>query len=56
MKPNNLGSKGRTIQSQIDCDKTRDELDLTEEEFERFKNVECQYCLLKDGDILFFPG
>ena len=56
MKPNELGSKGRTIQSQIDCDKERDELDLSDEEFEKFKNTNCYYCLLKEGDVLYFPG
>jgi len=56
MKPNGLGSKGRTIQSQIDCDKERNDLDLTDEEFEKFKNTTCHYCLLKDGDVLYFPG
>ena len=56
MKPNGLGSKGRTIQSQIDCDKPREELNLTDEEFEKFKNTNCYYCLLKDGDVLYFPG
>jgi hypothetical protein len=56
MKPNELGSKGRTIQSQIDCDKDYDQLDLSEDEFEKFKNTECNYCLLEAGDILYFPA
>ena len=54
MKPNELGSKGRTIQSQIDCD--TDNPNLTKEEFEKFRNLTCFYCLLKEGDILYFPA
>lgn len=54
MKPNKLGSNGRTIQSQIDCDK--ENLDVSAEEFERFKDLTCWYCLLKEGDLLYFPA
>ena len=55
MKPNKLGSNGRTIQSQIDCDLNNVE-NLSPEEFERFKENTCQYCCLRDGDLLYFPA
>jgi hypothetical protein len=55
MKPNKLGSNGRTIQSQIDCDLNN--LDnLTQDELESFKANTCQYCCLGDGDLLYFPA
>lgn len=56
MKPNKLGSNGRTIQSQIDCDKSVDQLDLTDKEFQKFKANTCHYCVLKEGDLLYFPA
>jgi hypothetical protein len=55
MKPNALGSKGRTVQSQIDCDNfARNE--LSEEQLAKFKETTCFYCLLKEGDCLYFPA
>jgi hypothetical protein len=55
MNPNELGSKGRTIQSQIDCDNFARN-NLSEEQAERFKNTTCYYCMLKEGDCLYFPA
>lgn len=54
MNPNELGSKGRTIQSQIDCD---DFSKLEDETIRnKFENTTCHYCLLKEGDFLYFPA
>ena len=55
MLPNELGSKGRTIQSRIDCDDPR-RSNLDEETFNKFKNTTCRYCVVKEGDILYFPA
>ena len=55
MLPNSLGSKGRTLQSRIDCDDPM-RSNLSKEELERFKNIKCQYCVLKEGDLLYFPA
>jgi hypothetical protein len=55
MNPNELGSKGRTIQSQIDCDNFSKN-NLSDELMEKFKNTNCYYCLLKEGDCLYFPA
>ena len=55
MMPNALGSKGRTLQSSINCDDFHKN-NFTPEQLERFKQVTCSYCLLKEGDLLFFPG
>lgn len=54
MHPNKLGSKGRTIQSQINCDQLQE--DLSPEIVEKYRNVTCSYCLLKESDILYFPA
>ncbi len=54
MYPNKLGSKGRTIQAQINCDTMQD--NLAPEIIEKYKNTLCQYCLLRDGDVLYFPA
>jgi hypothetical protein len=54
MKPNKLGSNGRTIQSQINCDS--DEPGLTAEELNNYQSVTCNYCILRDGDLLYFPA
>jgi hypothetical protein len=53
MNPNELGTKGRTIQSQIDCDNMH-KYDI--EVINKIKNVKCQYCLLRNGDTLYFPA
>ncbi|RNA34517.1 amiloride-sensitive sodium channel subunit beta [Brachionus plicatilis] len=54
MYPNELGSKGRTIQSQINCDQIQNNLNA--DILTRFKNTDCLYCLLKEGDMLYFPA
>jgi hypothetical protein len=56
MNPNELGSKGRTIQSQIDCDNFDEVLNGDSEIYNKFKNTDCFYCLLKEGDCLYFPA
>ena len=56
MQPNDLGSKGRTIQSQIDCDSEDLYSEIASDHFEKFKNLTCHYCLLREGDLLYFPG
>jgi len=48
--PNKLGSKGRTVQSQINCDSP----DYTK--FPLFSEVVCEEGELRSGDILFIPG
>jgi len=48
--PNPLGSHGKTIQSQVNCDKP----DL--EAFPEFVNAKCQYCILEPGEMLFIPA
>jgi len=50
MYPNILGSKGKTIQSQVDCDCP--DLDT----FPKFNLAKCQECILNSGDVLFFPA
>ena len=55
MLPNALGSKGRTLQSSINCDDFTKN-NLTDEQLARFKSVTCSYCLLKEGDLLYFPA
>lgn len=55
MNPNSLGSKGRTIQSQIDCDN----FDCTQLDGDiraRFEQTDCHYCLLRESDCLYFPA
>lgn len=54
MNPNELGSKGRTIQSQINCDQIQSE--FSNDMKELFAKTDCQYCLLKEGDMLYFPA
>ena len=49
MYPNKLGSKGRTIQSQINCDDPQE--NLPENIIQKFKSTKCTYCLLKEGDM-----
>ena len=45
MYPNALGSKGRTIQAQVNCDNP----DL--EKFPLFKTATCYYCDLGPGEM-----
>lgn len=54
MMPNVLGSKGRTLQSQINCDDMNP--NIPDDIMEKYKNVTCHYCLLKEGDLLYFPA
>ena len=54
LKPNELGSKGRSLQSQINC-YTNDSIEQGDV-LEKFKKVTCSYCLLEEGDLLFFPA
>jgi len=48
--PNPLGSHGKTVQSQVNCDTP----DLTR--FPLFTNAQCQYCILEPGEMLFIPA
>ena len=48
--PNPLGSKGRTLQSQVDCDAP----DL--EQFPEFASATVQECIVGAGDALFIPA
>merc|ERR1719427_835225 len=48
--PNPLGSKGKTIQSQVDCDSP----DL--EKFPLFNEAVCHFAVLQPGDMLFIPA
>jgi ribosomal protein L16 Arg81 hydroxylase len=48
--PNKLGSLGRTVQSQVDCDV----FDL--EKFPRLKDTVCEEGVLEEGDALFIPA
>jgi len=48
--PNPLGSHGKTVQSQVNCDNP----DL--ERFPLFKNGKCEYCVLEPGEMLFIPA
>ena len=54
MMPNKLGAFGRTVQSQINCDILQK--DLTEEIVRKYEQTKCHYCMLKDGDLLYFPA
>ncbi|CAK8691096.1 unnamed protein product [Clavelina lepadiformis] len=48
--PNPLGSKGKTIQSQVDCDSP----DL--KKFPAFCEAMCYHCVLNAGDMLLIPA
>ena len=48
--PNPLGSHGKTVQSQVNCDSA--DLDL----FPNFVRARCQYCVLEPGEMLFIPA
>jgi len=48
--PNPLGSQGKTVQSQVNCD----EPNL--EKFPNFTNAVCEYCVLEPGEMLFIPA
>ncbi len=50
MYPNRLGSLGKTVQSQVDCDSP----DL--DKFPRFSNARCQHTVLRPGEMLFIPA
>lgn len=45
MYPNQLGSKGRTVQSQVNCDNPDLEL------HPKFKHAKCQYTTLLPGEM-----
>lgn len=51
LHPNPLGSRGKTIQSQIDCDALQ--LDVN---YHQFKDATCYHCQLNQGDMLFIPA
>lgn len=53
MMPNKLGAFGRTIQSQINCDILQN---LDNDVMKSYQQTKCQYCLLKEGDLLYFPA
>ena len=48
--PNPLGSHGKTIQSQVNCDNP----DLVK--YPNFAKALCQYCILEPGEMLFIPA
>ncbi|XP_065666670.1 lysine-specific demethylase 8 isoform X1 [Hydra vulgaris] len=48
--PNPFGSNGRTIQSQVNCDNP----DFNK--FPNFRNVQFFECILKPGEMLYFPA
>eukprot|EP00092_Neocalanus_flemingeri_P006015 GFUD01006481.1.p1 GENE.GFUD01006481.1~~GFUD01006481.1.p1 ORF type:complete len:356 (-),score=94.78 GFUD01006481.1:45-1112(-) len=48
--PNPLGSHGKTVQSQVNCDSPH------LEKFPNFANAKCQYCTLQPGEMLFIPA
>ena len=48
--PNPLGSHGKTVQSQVNCDAPDLEL------FPNFAGAKCQYCVLEPGEMLFIPA
>ena len=48
--PNPIGSQGKTIQSQVNLDSP----DLTK--YPKFKNAQCQYCILGPGEMLYIPA
>jgi hypothetical protein len=54
MMPNKLGAFGRTIQSQINCDILQKDLD--NDVMKSYQQTKCHYCLLKEGDLLYFPA
>jgi len=51
LHPNPLGSRGKTIQSQIDCD-----LKDLDEKYQQFAEATCYNCQLNEGDLLFIPA
>lgn len=50
MYPNALGSKGRTIQSQVDL------TDMDYKKYPLVRNVVAETCVLRPGDLLFIPA
>jgi len=48
--PNPLGSHGKTVQSQVNCDSP----DL--KKFPKFSQANCQHCVLEEGEMLFIPA
>lgn len=50
MYPSKLGSKGKTIQSQVNCDSP--DMDI----FPKFSDATCWECMLRAGEMLFFPA
>ena len=48
--PNPLGSHGKTIQSQVNCDTP----DL--DKYPNFSRAQCQHCILHPGEMLFIPA
>ncbi len=48
--PNPLGSQGKTVQSQVDCDKP----DL--DRHPRFADARCEQTVLEPGEMLFIPA
>ncbi|XP_074662267.1 bifunctional peptidase and arginyl-hydroxylase JMJD5-like [Tubulanus polymorphus] len=48
--PNPFGAKGKTIQSQVDCDNP----DLTR--FPKFSQATCYHSIIGPGDMLFIPA
>jgi len=50
MYPNPLGSHGKTVQSQVNCDSP----DF--EKFPKFSNATCAHCILQPGEMLFIPA
>jgi len=48
--PNALGSRGRTIQSNVNADNN------WKNDFPNFENVKCYECTVKAGDLLYFPA
>lgn len=50
MYPNSLGSHGKTVQSQVNCD-TPDF-----DQHPDFAGARCQHCILEPGEMLFIPA
>merc|ERR1711874_125751 len=48
--PNPLGSEGKTVQSQVNCDNP----DLAK--FPLFSSAMCQHCVLSPGEMLYIPA
>ena len=48
--PNSLGSQGKTIQSQVNCDSP----DLAQ--YPSFSSATCEHCVLEPGEMLFIPA